>query len=241
VLTETSILRRLASISSSEEPVKINLGNNLACQRSYGTEGAKLPFWSPDSRRIGFFTGGKLNTIDIAGGAVCILCDASVALGATWLAGDTIVFAGHTTGPLCRVAASGGTPVAVTPMPGQHSSQLHCWPSLLPGGDRFLYYVNRTDSEDMLCSGVHAGTLTSTEAKLISPEIDAPFSRLRTLAKLPARATPDARRRTAAGILDQLAHNTPRIEMRAIPVQEPPEAELIRPGNRVKLISMMGG
>jgi hypothetical protein len=33
-----------------------------------GTEGATLPFWSPDSRALGFFSEGKLKTIDTSGG-----------------------------------------------------------------------------------------------------------------------------------------------------------------------------
>lgn len=45
-------------------------------QQLNGAEGARVPFWSPDSRRIGFFAGGRLKTIDIAGGAVRTLCDA---------------------------------------------------------------------------------------------------------------------------------------------------------------------
>src|SRR4030095_3965118 len=30
-----------------------------------GTEGAQEPFWSPDSRSLGFFAGGKLKRIDV--------------------------------------------------------------------------------------------------------------------------------------------------------------------------------
>src|SRR4029453_11899643 len=33
-----------------------------------GTVGAAFPFWSPDSRSLGFFASGKLRRIDIAGG-----------------------------------------------------------------------------------------------------------------------------------------------------------------------------
>jgi DNA-binding winged helix-turn-helix (wHTH) protein len=141
-------------------------------QQLNGAEGARRPFWSPDSRRIGFFAEGKLNSIDIAGGAVRILCDARVAFGGAWHSDDTIIFAGHVTGALYRVGALGGTPIPVTPIPGQHSSQLHCWPVLLPGTDRFLYFVNRTDPGDALCNGIHAGSLSSTGARLISAEID---------------------------------------------------------------------
>ena len=42
-----------------------------------GTEGATYPFWSPDSRRIGFFADGKLKKIDIAGGPPIAIADAA--------------------------------------------------------------------------------------------------------------------------------------------------------------------
>ena len=142
-------------------------------QRLNGADGARLPFWSPDNRRIGFFAGGKLNTIEIAGGAMRILCDAPFGRGGAWHPSDVIVFvAGGAVGPLSAVGASGGTPVPVTPMPGPQSSQLHCWPVFLPGADRFLYFVNRTSPEDLLCNGIHTGALGSNESRLISSEID---------------------------------------------------------------------
>ena len=40
------------------------------------TENATFPFWSPDSRSIGFFAGGKLKKLVLAGGAPTILADA---------------------------------------------------------------------------------------------------------------------------------------------------------------------
>jgi hypothetical protein len=83
-----------------------------------------------------------------------------------------IIFAGNVTGSILAVGAAGGVPVPVTPHPGVESSQLHCWPVFLPGSDRFLYFVNRTGPGDALCNGVHAGSLSSMEARLVSPEID---------------------------------------------------------------------
>ena len=35
-----------------------------------------LPFWSPDSTRIGFFAGRKLKTVAVTGGAATVVCDA---------------------------------------------------------------------------------------------------------------------------------------------------------------------
>ena len=42
-----------------------------------GTEGASSPFWSPDSRFLGFFAGGKLKKIEVSGGPPITLCDAT--------------------------------------------------------------------------------------------------------------------------------------------------------------------
>jgi DNA-binding winged helix-turn-helix (wHTH) protein len=117
----------VAADSNGREALWVRDLATAGAQQLTGTEGAKVPFWRPDSRRVGFFARGKLNTIDIAGGAVRTLCDARVAFGGAWHSDDIIVFAGQVTGPLNRVPASGGTPAPVTPLPGEHSSQLHCW------------------------------------------------------------------------------------------------------------------
>ena len=60
--------------------------DTLTAQALAGTEGARSPFWSPDSRSIGFFAQGKLRKIDVAGGPP-VTCatrrPASAAPGAT--------------------------------------------------------------------------------------------------------------------------------------------------------------
>ncbi len=57
-----------------------------------GTQGAALPFWSPDSRTIGFFSGGKLKKVPGGGGPVEVLCDAENARGGTWNRQGVILF-----------------------------------------------------------------------------------------------------------------------------------------------------
>jgi serine/threonine protein kinase len=47
-----------------------------------GTDDADYPFWSPDSRFIAFFAGGRLKKIDALGGPAQTLCDAPAARGA---------------------------------------------------------------------------------------------------------------------------------------------------------------
>ncbi len=65
-----------------------------------GTENADHPFWSPDSRFIAFFAGGKLKKIDASGGPPQTLCDAGGGRGGTWNRDDIIIFAPSFTGPL---------------------------------------------------------------------------------------------------------------------------------------------
>ena len=49
-----------------------------------GTDGASFPFWSPDSRSVGFFTNEKVQRIDIDGGSPRAIAPAPVGAGGTW-------------------------------------------------------------------------------------------------------------------------------------------------------------
>jgi len=66
--------------------------DSLATRPLAGTEEASMPFWSPDSRSIGFFARGKLKRIDVAGGLPQPLADAPFGLGGTWSRDGVIVF-----------------------------------------------------------------------------------------------------------------------------------------------------
>ena len=79
-----------------------------------GTEDAIYPFWSPDSRFIGFFNNGKLRKIPVSGGPAVIICDATEPRGGTWNSDGTILFEPHWRDPIYKVAAAGGTPEPVT-------------------------------------------------------------------------------------------------------------------------------
>jgi eukaryotic-like serine/threonine-protein kinase len=162
----------VAADSNAKEALWVRDLSAATAQRLADTEGARSPFWSPDGGHIGFFADGKLKTVDIAGGAVRILCEAKVGVGGAWSSDDVILFAPQVAGPVYRVTACGGTPVAVTPAPDEQSSQLHCWPVFLPRSDRFLFFVNRTGPTDLLRNGIYAGSLSSTDTHLVSSEID---------------------------------------------------------------------
>jgi hypothetical protein len=63
-----------ATGSDSNSLLWVRSFDTLTAQSLAGTEGASSPFWSPDSRSLGFFAGGKLKKIDIAGGPPITLC-----------------------------------------------------------------------------------------------------------------------------------------------------------------------
>ena len=104
-----------------------------------GTEGGIDPFFSPDSRWIGFFTDEKMKKVSVDGGAVVTLCDAPSARGASWGDNGDIVFTpsfGAGIG-LSRVSSAGGAPQLLT-KPGQGEVS-HRWPQFLPAGDAVLF------------------------------------------------------------------------------------------------------
>ena len=129
-----------------------------------GTEDAVLPFWSPDSRSLGFFAVGKLKRIDLGASAPQAIADVQGGRGATWNAEGTILFAAASNTGLFRVPAIGGQPTQLTRL---SAGQLtHRQPRFLPDGKHFLFYVQGSQS------GIYLGNL----------EIDGAAPRLLTAA-----------------------------------------------------------
>ncbi len=124
-----------------------------------GTENGTFPFWSPDSRRIAFFSAGKLRVMDIAGGAPVPLCDASNPRGGAWSKKGVLLFTPNIRDGLYQIPASGGTPVAVTKVDtSKHST--HRWPQFLPDGDHFIYLaMNHAGQREY--SGIYLGSLST--------------------------------------------------------------------------------
>jgi len=141
------------------------------------TDGAEHPFWSPDSRHIGFFAGGKLKRINASGGPPQIICDATAAEGAAWGSEDIIVFSSRARGQRGRatnqvpqslksVPAGGGTPALVTEL--DQSEQAHIWPSFLPDGRHFIFLGDAPTAE---AHHLRLGSLDSKEAKNLAGAI----------------------------------------------------------------------
>jgi eukaryotic-like serine/threonine-protein kinase len=131
-----------------------------------GTEGATFPFWSPDSRSIGFFAGGKLKTVSPEGGRPFEVCDAPTARGGTWSSKGIIVFAPSYIGSLSQVSARGGVPSPLTVLDrSKHDS--HRWPHFLADGDHFLYLAITHSGKRGANDGVYFSSLNGKENHLV--------------------------------------------------------------------------
>jgi len=119
-----------------------------------GTENALGPFWSPDSRFVAFWAGGKLKKIDVTGGLPQIVCEAPAAVvGGTWNRDDVIVFGD---GRIMRVSAAGGVAAPLTAIAS--FGQYHAFPSFLQDGRHFVYLRFSTDGNQ----GIYVGSLDAT-------------------------------------------------------------------------------
>ena len=133
----------------------------IAARPMAGTEGARNPFWSPDSRAIAFFADGKLKKIEAAGGPPQVLADAEENIaGGAWSSGGMIVYRPSPLGPIVEVSAGGGDPKPATQLDISQGEGAHNWPQFLPGDRRFLY-LNRSRQ-----SGIYIGSLDSKEEKV---------------------------------------------------------------------------
>jgi len=134
---------------------------SASAQPLSGTDGATYPFWSANSRSIGFFAAGKLKRVDVAGGPPRVLADAREGRGATWSSEDVIVFAPEPGAPLQRVSGSGGDVTTVRTTVGGR------FPQFLPGGRRFIFLglgIGTLGGSN----GIYLGSLDSEETHLVT-------------------------------------------------------------------------
>ena len=136
----------------------------IEAQPLAGTEGATNPFWSPDSKFLGFFADGKLKRIDASGGPARTLSDAPNGRGGTWSKDGVIVFAPSVLGPLHRVSAAGGISSPVTQLETNLSSGAHRWPWFLPDGRHFLYVSANTGGNAAVGASIRVASVNSGEA-----------------------------------------------------------------------------
>lgn len=144
-----------------------DLGESKALELTRGGD-ESYPFWSPDGKWLGFFSNGKLNKIEARGGPVIPLTETTSGRGGTWNKDGTIVFQKKWSEGLMKMPAGGGTPEQLTTLDKDRFDVAHRWPSFLPDGRHFLFYVVSTTNTVMSeYSGIYVGSLDSDETKFL--------------------------------------------------------------------------
>jgi eukaryotic-like serine/threonine-protein kinase len=145
-------------------------GNTTALE---STKGAGFPFWSPDSRWIGFFADEKLKKVEMGGGPAQTLADAHAGRGGSWDRAGVIVFAPDIRGPIMKVSENGGAASPVTKPATEEIT--HRNPVFLPDGKRFLFIERKSRSEAV--GRLVAGSLDgSTSREILDRASNAQFA-----------------------------------------------------------------
>jgi Tol biopolymer transport system component len=151
-----------AAASDGKVVLWVRPTDKLEAHAMAGTDDVIFPFWSPDSRSLGFFADGKLKTIDLNGGSPQSICDAPQGRGGSWGPNGVVLMTADTQAPIVRVNVNGGAPIAVTKLDRtRHTS--HRWPFFLPDGKHFLYLAINHDSAQSEKDEVYFASLDGAE------------------------------------------------------------------------------
>lgn len=169
VSPDGSSLAFVATTSEGRKRLFIRRLDTLAARSLDGTDGASYPFWSPDSRYIGFFAEGKLKKIEVSGDLPQTLCDATWGRGGSWNRDGVIVFAPAIYDVLYRISSNGGAVTQVTHFDKNSPDLLsHRWPNFLPDQQHFIYLgFKQVVAGQKAGHRVYVGSLDGKEEKLL--------------------------------------------------------------------------
>ena len=125
-----------------------------------GTDGASFPFWSPDSRSLGFYSSGRgrLERVDLAGGAPVVVARAGFVRAAHWASDGTVLYdTADNGGAIMEAPITGGAPKVLVSTGAPRS------PWMLPDNRHFLY-LNRDANRIHVASRDGASDVAVAEA-----------------------------------------------------------------------------
>src|SRR5215831_16865245 len=133
-----------------------------------GTEGAREPFFSPDSQSVAFFADAKLKRISVEGGGTTVICDATLGPeGGFWSENGTIVAALNPIDRIVQIPSTGGTPTTLTELDRTNGEVTHRWPQLLPGGKAVLFTAHKAHSSGFDEASIEVMTLRDRRRKTL--------------------------------------------------------------------------
>lgn len=128
-----------------------------------GTEDAAYPFWSPDSRSLGFFANQKLKTVNLDNGSIQVLADALCEdESGAWSPNGTILYSPRCAGPIYEISSLGRRPSPATKLRSGESGDGVS--AFLPDGSHFLYV---SFPVSVGATSIWMGSLDSNKRKLV--------------------------------------------------------------------------
>ena len=158
--------RRIAfsAVSAGKLQLWVRPLDSLETTALPGTEDATYPFWSPDSRSLGFVARTTLKRIEISGGPAQTLCNVGPFRGGAWGSAGVIVYGPHPVGGLYQIPATGGPSKPVTALDPARGEIAHEFPHFLPDGRHFLYFAVSSRLGE---SSIRVGSLDSMDSKFL--------------------------------------------------------------------------
>jgi serine/threonine-protein kinase len=184
--------------------------NSADVERIPNTDGATAPFFSPDSRWIGFITDTAVMKVTVDGDGLAKICERTRFSRAAWGPNDTIILGTsqiHSNGPLAKVPAKGGTPVDLTALSGQETA--HQLPHVLPDGRHIVFSAIGPERTELAIVPIDGGAHRPLGVEGSGPAFVAPdhlmFARGRALFVVPFDARSSRIAGTPAQVLEDAA------------------------------------
>ncbi len=148
-----------------------------APRRLDGTAGSQYPFWSPDGRSIGYYSGSELRIYDLDARTDRAVAEATGGKGGCWLDDDTLLFTTDSTAPISRVDLATGEVTVVTQLSAEPEANSHRHPRNLGHDRHFLFAARSTNRPTGPAVAVMLGDLqTGRVRELIRADGQAEFA-----------------------------------------------------------------
>ncbi len=142
-----TLIAYVGRTASGENLLMIRRVDQLEAVAIPGTSGLRYPFFSADSRWVGFMLASELRKVSVTGGPSMPLCRVSGGMrGATWTRSNNVIFAmNDPTSGLMMAPGAGGEP---RPLTKPEQGEDHYQPSILPDDRGLLFTIFKPGSTD---------------------------------------------------------------------------------------------